>query len=585
MKATTAKRVVLDRLNTDLGNSVDVLRLGQTLCRDIDTPVSLGVYLRIKYREFDQLALMEINPDHYVSDQSYFYDAQAVNFLRKYDSLDTTFDKKERAYQTFISGEVQCGIGNKTLRAWTNGRLRFPVSVESAFLLARHKISKLLGDLDIEEWLDNCRFGPGAAVGVAGTSDYVKLSAHPSTTVEFEPFALRFLEEFPGWVTSLSYDANTSFDLKVYPGGSYSQVPKDAKTNRNIETQPLINGFSQLGIGSMIRRRLRSVGINLDDQSRNAEAARLSSVTNKFATVDLSNASDSICVELVRWLLPPDWFHAMDITRTHRIRVNNTYRELERFCSMGNGFAFELESLIFWALAASVSENVTRTSKGLLVYGDDIVVDSRAYPLLLSVFRSAGFVINTRKSYCNSAFRESCGSDWFIGRNVRSFFLKEKPTNVASLISLANGLKRAAHRSNRNLGYDRRFAATWYTILRWIPPSVRKRLAFGYTESDDVILSGRERDGFRVIFCMRRRTDLNWFPALGTALYRVHRRAHRGSSGRSDVTAAVYSNGRSSATPNLSGDGCIYDYRRDCGRWSLRRHQHLIRADATMIWW
>lgn len=522
---TKTKSGTSELLNAHLVNPVSVPALTLALFEQFDSPIALGAYLRLKHNEIDQLVTMEINPNDYEHWADYFRDKQAVSFLRKYPFPGREEICASKARNTFFEGESSCLASNKTLRSWIYGRKNLPQIAESALFAARWKIHNLLGQLDIEKWLDSCRFGPGANLGISGTSDYAKLSEGVTSTPKLAPYIQAILKEYPGWVSSLTYDRDLAIIPTILPGGRYSQVPKDAKTNRNIEVQPSMNTFMQLGLGQLIRRKLLKVHIDLNDQTHNQNLAYIGSVTGDYATIDLSNASDTICTELVRWLLPPDWLLAMEITRTSSILIDGMYRPLERFCSMGNGFAFELESLIFWAISKSACE-ATGNYERILVYGDDIIVPSNTYDAVCTALSASGFIVNARKSFASGPFRESCGADWFLGHNVRPYFLKEVPTNVATHISLANGLKRVAHRFNCNLGYDRRFARAWFSVIRRIPVAIRKKIAFGFTETDDIILSGRQRDGFRVVFRQTKFPNLNWFPAKAAILYRLWRKGY-----------------------------------------------------------
>lgn len=563
-------------LNEAKGNPDSTFTIGRELFEGLDSPVSLGLYLRLKYGEFEQLINKDVIPLDYNDGAAYFRDKTATSFLRKYPFTNVGNPAKV-AKDNFYTCEETCRLMNNIFKQWSRGTFSFYRGFDDILFAARHKIHSLLGSFCSQEWLDGCRFGPGASRGVPGTSDYIKLSAAPSTTVQLEPYSRALLSEFPGWVRSLTYDGMSPLEMKVFPGGSYSQVPKDAKTNRNIEVQPLLNGFMQLGIGAMIRRRLRSVHIDLDDQGLNRDLARVGSITNGYATIDLSNASDTIAKELVAYLVPYDWLFAMDLCRTHTISIDGQDIPLQRYCSMGNGFAFELESLIFWAISKSACENVRHSRFRMAVYGDDIIVPTDCFSAVASALQLAGFTVNTRKSFSDGPFRESCGADWWYGRNVRPYFLKEEPTNVASYISLANGLKRLANRLNCNFGYDRRIAGAWFRSLRRIPPSVRKRIAFGITEHDDFILSGRVRDGKRVAFLPTKIDNLNWYPALATALYRCYRRGGSPLVTPRSLDYSQFSDGGS--------NGVIFDYRRNFGKWGLQRIAHDIMGDPSQRWW
>jgi hypothetical protein len=178
--------------------------------------------------------------------------------------------------------------------------------------------------------------------------------------------------------------------------------------------EPTINSWFQQGIGRMIRSRLkRRVGVDLDDQSTNQRLAWLGSISNDLATVDLSSASDLISRKLVEDLLPRDWFFWLDITRSHRVLIDDSWVELEKFSSMGNGFTFDLESLIFYALSWAVTTVEGYNTFWVNVFGDDIIIPAGVKELFLKTFDSLGFRVNENKSYFEGPFRESCGKDFY----------------------------------------------------------------------------------------------------------------------------------------------------------------------------
>jgi hypothetical protein len=87
---------------------------------------------------------------------------------------------------------------------------------------------------------------------------------------------------------------------------------------------------------------------------------------------------------------------------------------------MGNGFTFPLETLIFWSLAAACCPQDSDAT----AYGDDLIVPTECYPLLVEVLVALGFVVNLTKSYHTGPFRESCGKDYFRGTDVRPYYPK-----------------------------------------------------------------------------------------------------------------------------------------------------------------
>jgi hypothetical protein len=111
----------------------------------------------------------------------------------------------------------------------------------------------------------------------------------------------------------------------------------------------------------------------------------------------------------------------------------------QKFSSMGNGYTFELESLIFWAvLHASMKYSKVKPSvNNHGVYGDDVIIPARAYTTFKRSLEWLGFSINEKKTHMRGYFRESCGHDYFYGDSVRPFFQKEL-VSLRTLYSMYN---------------------------------------------------------------------------------------------------------------------------------------------------
>jgi hypothetical protein len=188
----------------------------------------------------------------------------------------------------------------------------------------------------------------------------------------------------------------------------------------------MLNGMVQLAIGDHISNCLGRSGIDLRDQTLNQRLAREGSITGALATLDLSSASDSISTELVFDLLPIDWAILLSNYRTGSLEYpDGSHQKLAKFSSMGNGFTFALESLIFYALCWACQE--TEEDRFFVnVYGDDLIVPTASVELLEKVLHATGFVLNRSKSYSSGPFRESCGRDYFEGIDIRPFYLKDQ---------------------------------------------------------------------------------------------------------------------------------------------------------------
>jgi len=197
-------------------------------------------------------------------------------------------------------------------------------------------------------------------------------------------------------------------------------VPKTTLVDRTIAVEPLLNGYVQKGVDVFMRRRLKRVGLDLTDQTVNQELARQGSLPcqdDPFVTIDLSSASDSISIEVVKRLLPPEWFELLNSLRSKRYTLDGDEYVYEKFVSMGNGFCFPLETLIF-ASACHVSN-----PGDFIVYGDDIIVRQSKAAEVLRILRGLGFRHNPDKTFLTGPFRESCGADWFAGCDIRPLTL------------------------------------------------------------------------------------------------------------------------------------------------------------------
>lgn len=219
---------------------------------------------------------------------------------------------------------------------------------------------------------------------------------------------------------SIAFDEWVQVPVVVRPA-KLGFVPKNAKTYRTVCVEPSLNVMFQLGVGEYLAQRLASVGVDIRDQTPNQRRALEGSLTGESATLDLSSASDTISRELVFELLPLDWATFLARGRSTKVILPGG-KEIcqEKFSSMGNGFTFPLETLIFWALAASCCSS----ESDVTVYGDDIIVPSDRYLLTTEVLEAAGFSVNAKKSFSSGPFRESCGKDYFSGSDVRPYYPK-----------------------------------------------------------------------------------------------------------------------------------------------------------------
>jgi hypothetical protein len=349
--------------------------------------------------------------------------------------VDLGYNPLLEGVKAFLKAELRCKDINQNLYA---GASKEVLGVRYA---AKHKISSILGAVPDLASL-RFRYGPGANTSVrrVEASMSSKLSAPLACSEDMLPFVGSLLSEFPDLVLHHCVKSDTHLPLwvdepdlesrQIVPirvdDGSLTFVPKNAKTHRPIIVEPILNGLFQLGVGSYLKDRLALSGLDLRDQDVNRKLARKGSIDGSLATIDLSSASDTISWGLIADLVPFEWLEFLGQFRTGTFSYDGCSYSLEKFSSMGNGFTFELESLVFWALALATTARVGGDVSLVGTFGDDIIVPSEAAPLLFEVLDASGFWVNPEKSFWHGPFRESCGADWLRGEDVRPFYFKEE---------------------------------------------------------------------------------------------------------------------------------------------------------------
>lgn len=363
--------------------------------------------------------------------------SQQKALLKKFTFGDASADdvRNTRALNLFLEKNEEC-------RTWEMKSLSSQVlqegfgelcSIIDKFCHPEGGRGLLLTFNKIREGLD---IGKGANIGHTNVDFYSKVTCSPLTTTSVELAELYRLaiSDDPTW-SAAETRRNSFMGTRIVEGSALTFVPKSEAISRTICTEPLCNMLFQKGIEAVLVRRLRQVfGIDLTtQQDKNRALARIGSRDDSFATIDLSSASDLNSTSMVRKLFPPSVYRWLERVRSPYAKLpNGELVELHMISSMGNAFTFPLQTIIF----ASVVEAAYRmlgipfqrpfgNSLGnFAVFGDDIIVDKRAYGLVVDLLTILGHTVNLDKSYANGPFRESCGSDWFLGSNVRGVYIQ-----------------------------------------------------------------------------------------------------------------------------------------------------------------
>lgn len=415
-----------------------------TFWEAVNTPRSLGLALRAQYGMLSELVRVSVKPSEYLDATSFAVDYAAVKYLGKL-RCDVGIDREASALRAFADAESRCCSTNIRL---THAR---PLTrLETILHSAREKIERVLGHCDVDTAVSLSRFGPGATATVKGAEVRPEMKyceRRISVTPDMLSFAQRVVGRDVHWCLARGIPSGgpctlLESEFVVTPFMRVVTVPKDAKIDRTIGAEPTFNTWIQAGIGRLIRRRLRAAGVNLDDQSINQTWAELA-LTLDLATIDISQASDSVSYWLVEELLPRKWFRLLDAARSGYAKLpGGKLIPLEKFSSMGNGYTFELETLIFWALAQAVCEEGGHSTSCVSVYGDDIIIPSPACDRFYEVLQGLGFVVNTDKSYSDGYFYESCGKHYFSGVDVTPVYQKELCDDLPQLVRAHNRIFR-----------------------------------------------------------------------------------------------------------------------------------------------
>lgn len=435
-----------------------------------NTPASLALWLMLKHGEYEQYLRYECDPLSYTDHVKFRRDWQCAKVFSKSEIYPKVINTRQVAVREFIKCEMDCRSLNR--RIFKDGfRSLFSDAEWPVIYEATRKISHILKGAPTLEELD-CHFGPGQNIGLDDERKTIvdKLNADRTITQG----CLRKLRENPSlhpmWDAIFAGQPDEYPPLpvcplySVVPGSRLTFVPKNAKTDRPICVEPLMNGFMQTGVGSLIKSRLKKSGCDLTRQARNQRKAWQGSLTNDIATVDLSSASDTIAYSVVLEMLPYEWFDLLDSLRSPCFTYEGTAYPFEKFSSMGNAYTFELESLIFLAVTRAVVESQKGDIRSVSVYGDDITCPSSCYPLLKTLLGKLGFRVSESKSFIHGPFRESCGKDYFLGNNVRPIYLKSVPSPQSLMVWL-NGIHRAA-----GPGLEDPVLRSWYFALRSLLP-------------------------------------------------------------------------------------------------------------------
>lgn len=294
-------------------------------------------------------------------------------------------------------------------------------------------------------------------------------------------------------------------------------VPKDARGPRLISCEPKETMWIQQGLMAKLYDAIESHpltrgSVNFTDQRYNQQFAYLGSLNQETATLDLSEASDRVRLDVVQRLFPTNWGDALTAARSPCTQMPcGDVVMLTKHAPMGSACCFPVMAMVIWSVlkAALPSKTSTGLPTTILVYGDDIIIPSEFYDLGVSVLHAIHLKVNLKKSFVKGFFRESCGKEYINGVDITPVRLRAHPEDDvesrAQTIAFANNLAirygleqywmtELVHSWYREVA-ERRFSTTpRYTIVTdhdRVPLTWRAcRAVLTRSTDDDTALSG-----------------------------------------------------------------------------------------------
>lgn len=388
------------------------------------------------------------------------------SFLKKYVQPGSDQNLDNVALRKFL-------LSQRTCSRWTPDYNSYYSDI---VMSAREKLhSRLLsGPLQspvvcLSDCFDKLRPGPGASLKTKFTDFVGKVFSSKLSTYDLGIWEF-YKQTLPTtWRVAEDMRERHYGGAVEVPASRLTFAPKSSTESRVINTEANINMMYQLALGTQIEAVLKKFyQIDLSKQPDiNRSMAHKGSIDGSFGTIDLSSASDTISEGFVRLMLPPSVFRALDTVRAKCVQLpSGELLRLSAFSTMGNGFTFPLQTLLFASVVEAVLDSMKipySNARTYSVFGDDIICPQKAFHTVCKCLEWCGFTVNDTKSFNSGCFRESCGKDFFKGHDVRGVYLR-KLSHETHVYSLFNRLCRYSIRNNLDLSATLRFVRNLATF-------------------------------------------------------------------------------------------------------------------------
>ena len=444
---------------------------------------------------------IKVNPRDYEDPKIYYWDNQLICLLSKYPFKGSEDVGDVAALEDLLSCERKNAETNSVWRSLDEQHPLYK-GVEAV----SRRIHELMGPApSTQEVIDRGSWGPGVNAqfdfDFTRTGPEYKFAAKPTLTPTLIPIASMVVASAPLWEQVINLFHGTANRFVLVPGNVFSTVPKKFEVKRGICMEPMLNLWLQMGVESVLLERLLDIDrVNLRTSSMfNQALAAVGAATGIFCTVDLKSASNNVCRAPIRSVISADWYALLAslaceyglLPEALRSKMSDQHIpeqiKYEMLSSMGNGFTFLVETLLFRAIVTSVVPGIwSKTGQGMkltwphvAVFGDDLVFPSAYYSQVVELLVLFGFTINEDKTFRDGPFRESCGKDYHGTEMVRPLYISKGLDNGEAIVSLANKILRHAFEgpsapSSTGVDGDARWRGIWHTIVNHVRKPIRK---------------------------------------------------------------------------------------------------------------
>jgi hypothetical protein len=237
-----------------------------------------------------------------------------------------------------------------------------------------------------------------------------------------QPFGLSYV--LPFWDRPWEGDSDYSV---------VKAVPKSYKASRIIAMEP-VRRQSYANAMAKIWQRYLPKFIDITDQSRNQYLAFIGSKYGMMATLDFSNASDTVTKTMLREFFPQKVLDRIEPLLSTYTRVGERRRPMQMASTAGHSFTFIIETIVFYAIAKYACDLTLQFNDDIeeylcyaSVYGDDVCISTYAVDTAIDIYTELGFILNEDKSFTTGQYRESCGEEYYNGIRLTTTYYPRFP--------------------------------------------------------------------------------------------------------------------------------------------------------------